>query len=76
MTDTVIQLRNPHIESIATESVKSQNLSANLTAKITSLDDVLDNLHGSDNNKRGTKCRGELIWFLYYPMEGKSMSRP
>jgi hypothetical protein len=39
MTDTVIQLRNPHIESIATESVKSQNLSANLTAKITLLDD-------------------------------------
>jgi len=36
--DTVIQLRNPHIESIAMESVMSQNLRAKLTAKITSLE--------------------------------------
>ena len=54
-TDTVIQLRNPHIESIAIGSEKSQNLRANLTAKTTSLEDVLDDLHDLDNNKRGTK---------------------
>jgi ubiquitin len=53
--DTVIQLRNPHIESIAMESVMSQNLRAKLTAKITSLEDILDKLHDLDNNKRGTK---------------------
>jgi hypothetical protein len=54
-TGAVIQLRNPHIESIAVENVKSQNLRVNHTGKVTSLDDVLNNLHDLGNNKQETK---------------------